>query len=34
MIDGGEGGLEPSTVIDCTGGEIEVLREGKGVLQL
>ena len=34
MIDGGEGRLEPSTVIDCTGGEIEVLREGKGVLQL
>lgn len=34
MIDGGEGELEPSTVIDCTGGDIEVLREGKGVLQL
>lgn len=32
VIDGGYGGLEPSTVIDCTGEEIEIIRQGKGVL--
>lgn len=30
VIDGGIGGLEPSTIIDCTGDEPEVIREGKG----
>ncbi|MFM7106461.1 MAG: L-threonylcarbamoyladenylate synthase, partial [Flavobacteriales bacterium] len=32
VIDGGPGGLEPSTVLDCTGDEITVIREGKGDL--
>lgn len=30
VIDGGTGGIEPSTVIDFTSGEAEVLREGAG----
>lgn len=30
VIDGGYGGTTPSTVIDCTGGEPELLREGSG----
>ena len=30
VIDGGYGGNQPSTVIDLTGDEIEVIREGKG----
>ncbi len=30
VIDGGFGGNIPSTVIDCTGGDFMVLREGKG----
>lgn len=30
VIDGGSGNLQPSTVIDCTGGEPEVIREGMG----
>ena len=33
MIDGGDGGLIPSTVVDCTSGEPDVVREGKGILQ-
>lgn len=32
VVDGGYGGLEPSTVIDCTGDEIEIIRQGKGEL--
>ena len=32
VIDGGMGGIEPSTVIDCTGDEIEIIRQGKGKL--
>jgi len=32
IIDGGPGGLEPSTVLDCTGEEISIIREGKGDL--
>ena len=31
VIDGGYGDNEPSTIIDCTGDEIEVVREGKGI---
>lgn len=34
VIDGGPGGLEPSTVVDCTGGELEIVRQGKGQLVL
>jgi tRNA threonylcarbamoyl adenosine modification protein (Sua5/YciO/YrdC/YwlC family) len=30
VIDGGYGGNEPSTVIDCTRGELELIRQGKG----
>ena len=33
VIDGGPGELIPSTVIDCTGDTIEILRDGKGVLE-
>ena len=32
VIDGGEGGTNPSTVVDCTNDEIEIIREGKGEL--
>jgi len=30
IIDGGFGGNEASTILDCTGSEVEVVREGKG----
>ena len=33
MIDGGEGGTQMSTIIDCTGEEPEIIREGKGILK-
>lgn len=33
VIDGGFGGNNPSTVLDCTSNEIEVVRQGKGVLE-
>ncbi|GAB3664476.1 L-threonylcarbamoyladenylate synthase [Echinicola sediminis] len=33
VIDGGYGNNVPSTVVDCTGGEIEVIREGLGNLE-
>lgn len=32
VIDGGYGGMEPSTVVDCTTDEFEILRQGKGEL--
>lgn len=32
VIDGGYGENIPSTVVDCTGGDFEVLRQGKGDL--
>ncbi|HCI54386.1 MAG TPA: L-threonylcarbamoyladenylate synthase [Bacteroidales bacterium] len=34
VIDGGYGKNEPSTVVDCTGEEIVILRQGLGELQL
>ena len=34
FIDGGWGGIEPSTVIDLTGDEAIVLREGAGAVDL
>ncbi len=34
VIDGGPGGIVPSTVLDCTGDEITVIREGKGAENL
>jgi tRNA threonylcarbamoyl adenosine modification protein (Sua5/YciO/YrdC/YwlC family) len=34
VIDGGFGNNEASTIVDCTGEEIEVVRQGLGVLEL
>lgn len=34
VIDGGYGGNEPSTVVDCTSGEMEIVRQGKGILDI
>src|SRR5690606_25060256 len=33
VIDGGPGGNIPSTVVDCTGGEIEIIRQGLGTIE-
>ena len=33
VIDSGRGESEPSTIVDCTGGEPEIVRVGKGELQ-
>lgn len=32
MIDNGDGATEPSTIIDCTGSEPIMIRQGKGIL--
>jgi tRNA threonylcarbamoyl adenosine modification protein (Sua5/YciO/YrdC/YwlC family) len=32
VIDGGFGGNKVSTIVDCTGDEVEIIREGKGEL--
>ncbi|MDR1203607.1 MAG: threonylcarbamoyl-AMP synthase [Tannerellaceae bacterium] len=32
VIDGGYGGIEASTIVDCTDGEPEIIRQGKGEL--
>ncbi len=34
VIDGGYGDNHPTTVVDCTGEETEIVREGKGELRL
>ena len=34
VIDGGAGGNIPSTVVDCTGDELEIVRQGLGDLNL
>ncbi|MFT4224529.1 L-threonylcarbamoyladenylate synthase [Dysgonomonas sp.] len=34
VIDGGYGGIEASTIVDCTDGEPEIIRQGKGELLL
>lgn len=34
VIDGGYGGNIASTVVDCTTGEFELIREGKGDLEM
>ncbi len=34
LIDGGFGGIEGSTVVDCTSDELEIIRQGKGELIL
>lgn len=33
VIDGGYGDFIPSTIVDCTGEEIVIVREGKGVIE-
>jgi tRNA threonylcarbamoyl adenosine modification protein (Sua5/YciO/YrdC/YwlC family) len=33
VVDGGYGEFIPSTVVDCTGEDIVIIREGKGVLE-
>ncbi|HEK21762.1 MULTISPECIES: L-threonylcarbamoyladenylate synthase [unclassified Mucilaginibacter] len=33
VIDGGYGENVPSTIVDCTSGDFEIIREGKGVLE-
>jgi tRNA threonylcarbamoyl adenosine modification protein (Sua5/YciO/YrdC/YwlC family) len=33
VIDGGYGGFEGSTVLNCADGEVEVIREGKGSIE-
>lgn len=34
VIDGGYGDNVPSTVVDCTNGDFEIVREGKGELEM
>ena len=34
VIDGGYGDNEPSTIVDCTSDELEVVRYGKGEIEL
>lgn len=34
VIDGGTGGNQPSTIVDCTGHEPEIVRQGKGELEV
>ena len=34
VIDGGFGKNEASTIVDCTGDEIEIVRQGPGILEL
>lgn len=33
LVKGEEGGLEPSTIVDCTSSEPEIIRQGKGWLK-
>ncbi len=33
VIDGGIGGIEPSTIVDCTSGSAKIIRQGKGILE-
>lgn len=32
FVEGEEGSTEPSTIVDCTGSEPEIVRQGKGIL--
>ena len=32
IIDGGIGSIEPSTIVNCTNGEAEIVRQGKGIM--
>ena len=33
VVDGGPGGIIPSTVVDCISGTCEIIRQGKGILE-
>ena len=33
VVDGGYGGIEASTIVDCREGDIEIIRQGKGLLK-
>jgi len=33
VIDGGAGGLEPTTVLDLSSGEVQIIRRGKGAVE-
>ena len=33
VIDGGYGENVPSTIVDCTSGEFEIIRQGKGIIE-
>ena len=33
IIDGGDGYTESSTIVDCTGDELEITRQGKGIIE-
>lgn len=32
VVDGGIGGVEPSTVVDCSNDQMELIRQGRGIL--
>ncbi len=34
VIDGGIGGMEPSTIVDCTSGHCEIIRQGLGKFEV
>jgi len=34
VVDGGYGEITPSTIVDCSSGEIQILRQGKGELNM
>ena len=34
ILDGGAGGLQPTTVLDLTGGDVKIVRRGKGPVDL
>jgi tRNA A37 threonylcarbamoyladenosine synthetase subunit TsaC/SUA5/YrdC len=33
VIDGGIGGIKPSTIVDCTNDTFEIVRQGAGILE-
>ncbi|MCS6795258.1 MAG: L-threonylcarbamoyladenylate synthase [Raineya sp.] len=33
VIDGGIGGIQPSTIVDCTNDDFEIIRQGAGILE-
>lgn len=34
IIDGGIGGIEPSTIVNCCEDDVEIIRQGKGILDM